>query len=567
MERYRNSWTEECLTRVQLKVVFVTFVLLMAIATSNDVFAQGGSWTTQAPMPTGQAGAAVGVVNGILYAAGGFESGVTTNCVASLEAYNPATNSWSTQAQMPTARFYASAGVVNGILYVIGGLNCEAQELSTVEAYDPATGAWTTKAPMPTARGTHIGGAVNGVIYAIGGLSYNGGAHVLATVEAYDPVTDSWTTKTPMPTARYEFGGGGVVNGVIYALGGAQVDGTALATVEAFDPLTNTWATKTPMPSPRAGLAAAGAIGQILYMAGGYSGANYVPTTLAYDTANDIWTFATPMPTPRANMASAVINGVLYAAGGNNGITNPFQSMYTVEAFTPPLAVGAGPDQVLTSNNIGQATVTLSGSATGGVSPIAYQWTVAGGEAVTQASTPVTMQTLELGFYTFTFTATDANGQSALATTHVSVQLPTIAGAPGPAGPQGPLGAQGPQGSMGPQGVAGPAGSLGPAGPQGPAGPLGPQGPPGLQGLIGAQGATGATGATGPVAQTDSWATVAPDPNAKATPAVVAINGKLYVHGYDSDGMSQASFVPRLSIYTPSSNTWTVGASPALIRA
>jgi N-acetylneuraminic acid mutarotase len=105
---------------------------------------------------------------------------------------------------------------------------------------------------MPTARGTHISGVVNGVIYAIGGLSFNGGAHVLATVEAYDPVTDSWTTMAPMPTARYEFSGSGVVNGVIYALGGSLVDGAPLATVEAFDPSTNTWATKAPMLAPRA---------------------------------------------------------------------------------------------------------------------------------------------------------------------------------------------------------------------------------------------------------------------------------------------------------------------------
>ena len=68
-------------------------------------------------------------------------------------------------------------------------------------------------------------------------------------------------------------------------------------------------------------------------------------------------------------------------------------------------------------------------------------------------------------------------------------------------------------------------------------------------------------------AQTDSWATMAPDPNAKWSPAVVEINGKLYVHGFDTDGVNQSSFVPRLSIYTPSSNTWAIGASPTIIRA
>jgi hypothetical protein len=68
-------------------------------------------------------------------------------------------------------------------------------------------------------------------------------------------------------------------------------------------------------------------------------------------------------------------------------------------------------------------------------------------------------------------------------------------------------------------------------------------------------------------AQTDSWATMAPDPHAKTSPAVVQIDGRLYVHGFDEIFPGYpSSFVPRLSIYTPSSNTWAIGASPALIR-
>jgi len=61
---------------------------------------------------------------------------------------------------------------------------------------------------------------------------------------------------------------------------------------------------------------------------------------------------------------------------------------------------------------------------------------------------------------------------------------------------------------------------------------------------------------------------MAPDPHAKVSPAIAEINGKLYVQGFDQDaGGNQGSFVPRLSIYDPASNTWTIGASPTLIRA
>jgi N-acetylneuraminic acid mutarotase len=58
-----------------------------------------------------------------------------------------------------------------------------------------------------------------------------------------------------------------------------------------------------------------------------------------------------------------------------------------------------------------------------------------------------------------------------------------------------------------------------------------------------------------------AWTTMAPDPHAKYTPVAAAINGKLYVHGFDS------SFVARLGIYDPSSNTWSNGSSPTLVRS
>jgi hypothetical protein len=132
----------------------------------------------------------------------------------------------------------------------------------------------------------------------------------------------------------------------------------------------------------------------------------------------------------------------------------------------PGPLVTAGSDQVLTSNNFGQATVTLNGTAT---SPSGLPLTVAWSQGTTAiASNPVVTLTLGLGSYTFTLTATDQSGQSASAVTHVSVQLPTTAGLIGPQGPTGPTGPQGPKGDPGP---VGPQGAPGAPGPQGPAGP------------------------------------------------------------------------------------------------
>ena len=122
---------------------------------------------------------------------------------------------------MPTRRWFAGAATVDGILRYGGeGPNGCGGVIPTVEAYDPLTDTWTTKAPMPTARYTLGVGVVDGIIYAIGGAN---GTAASTYVEAYDPVTNSWTTKTSMPTARNALVIG-VVNGKIYAIGGNADD-------------------------------------------------------------------------------------------------------------------------------------------------------------------------------------------------------------------------------------------------------------------------------------------------------------------------------------------------------
>ena len=59
--------------------------------------------------------------------------------------------------------------------------------LATVEAYDPATNTWTASAAMPTLRWALAGGVANGVLYAVGGFSPFPNYGVLTTVEAYTP--------------------------------------------------------------------------------------------------------------------------------------------------------------------------------------------------------------------------------------------------------------------------------------------------------------------------------------------------------------------------------------------
>ena len=162
-------------------------------------------------------------------------------------------------------------------------------------------GTWTLKAPMPTPRVGLAVGVVNGILYAVGGAT-QAGSDYLSTAEAYDPARNMWTVKAPMPTPR-EGLAVGVVNGILYAVGGISrpVGGRILSTVEAYDPSTNTWTVKTSMPTHRSGHAV-GVVNGMLYAVGGMGGPGgefSVPlsTVEAYDPTRDMWTTRTPMPT------------------------------------------------------------------------------------------------------------------------------------------------------------------------------------------------------------------------------------------------------------------------------
>ncbi|HTN42504.1 MAG TPA: kelch repeat-containing protein [Nitrospiria bacterium] len=288
-------------------------------------------------MPTWRTGLGVGVLNGILYAVGGDDivcngSTCVGDFLPTVEAYDPATNKWTAKPPMPTARSGLAVGVVNvnghDILYAIGGSD-GVSTLATVEAYDPVANSWTPRASMSTGRYGLGVGVVNGRIYAVGGVI---APSPPAPVEEYNPGTDTWVSKTMMPTERILLGVG-VANDILYAVGGSTDGSNNLSTVEAFDPGTDTWTPETSMPTARGGLAV-GENDGIIYAVGGQlpdiQPGDTVPKRLeAYNPATNTWTALDPMPTGRTLLAAGVVNGILYAVGGDD--------QGTVETFTPSI--------------------------------------------------------------------------------------------------------------------------------------------------------------------------------------------------------------------------------------
>ena len=147
-------------------------------------------WTLKAPMKTGRRFMAVAAVNHMLYVIGGEgkgPGGEVSQSLASVEAYDPATDKWSPKASLPGPLVDAAASVMNGVIYVVGGGPLYWQQRPYVYAYDPARNTWSVQPPMRTTRSEATASVLDGVLYVIGGLNYSDTSLALPTVEAYKP--------------------------------------------------------------------------------------------------------------------------------------------------------------------------------------------------------------------------------------------------------------------------------------------------------------------------------------------------------------------------------------------
>ena len=93
---------------------------------------------------------------------------------------------WKKAAPSPFARVESPAAVVNSKLYLFGGFTEDLDASNQVDVYDPASDSWTRKKDMPT-RLTHLNPAIDGnTIWFAGGFKGKHPGPVTAEVWKYD---------------------------------------------------------------------------------------------------------------------------------------------------------------------------------------------------------------------------------------------------------------------------------------------------------------------------------------------------------------------------------------------
>ncbi|XP_065653878.1 kelch-like protein 3 isoform X2 [Hydra vulgaris] len=243
--------------------------------------------------------------------------GQAPKAIPSVECYDLQLERWYSAADMNSRRCRAGVAVLNGVIYAAGGFN-GALRVRSVDSYNPQKDEWCSVASMEARRSTLGVAVLNGLLYAVGGFD---GTTGLCSCEVYDPITNEWRLLANMGVRRSSVGVG-VLNGYIYAVGG--YDGASrqcLSSVEKYDPVKNEWQFVADMTVRRSGPGVC-VLGGFLYAVGGHDGPHVRKSVEYYNPDAQKWVTVSDMSLARRNAGVAAVDGFLYVVGGDDGTIN-----------------------------------------------------------------------------------------------------------------------------------------------------------------------------------------------------------------------------------------------------
>ena len=127
--------------------------------------------------------------DGTLFVCGGMVSDV--DCPLDLVLkYEMQKNRWTVMNRMITARSFFASGVIDGMIYVAGGNSTDLYELDSAEVLDPFNGSWHPIANMGTNMASYDAAVLNGKLLVTEGWLWP--FYVSPRGQVYDPRTNNW---------------------------------------------------------------------------------------------------------------------------------------------------------------------------------------------------------------------------------------------------------------------------------------------------------------------------------------------------------------------------------------
>jgi N-acetylneuraminic acid mutarotase len=207
-------------------------------------------------------------------------------------------------------------------------------------------GSWAEVAGMPAAKFEAGCAAANGQMYAVSGTTGDN------LVFAYNPALNVWTIPPPLPS-NYAFPGAAGIGNKLYVFGGCQGSDCRVnvsSELDIYDTVSNIWSSGAPMNLARTAMGV-GVINGKIYAAGGQANNyTYQSELQIYDPASNTWMNGQALPVAYSSCGAAVINDKLYVVGGYNGSTtsgslfvyDPTTDRWTTNAPMPTPREGLG---------------------------------------------------------------------------------------------------------------------------------------------------------------------------------------------------------------------------------
>jgi N-acetylneuraminic acid mutarotase len=255
--------------------------------------------------------------------------GVVDNAILSaIEVVPRNPDGWTGMTAAPRGTTESMAAAISGKMYVFGGFfDTGVQALRASNVYDPDADTWTKIADLPRPITGGATAADGNTVWLAGGIAHDASGKLpQASVWKYDSIRDAWTAGPALPKALAN-AAMVRVGRKLRVFGGVDASGVDSADQYVLDldlPQLG-WRTSAPLPVARHHLGATVVNGKV-YAIGGQRGADPVAGRVTdvdvYDWVTNRWTSAAPLPIARSHIGSSTFVGLGNKITVAGGVTN-----------------------------------------------------------------------------------------------------------------------------------------------------------------------------------------------------------------------------------------------------
>ena len=308
----------------------------------------------------------------------------TTVCASPTVREPASSEGWFAAASAPLTVYEAQGAAVGGKVYVFGGFyDTKTRATTRVQRYDPASDAWDTLAPLPE-KVTHAGQAASdNEVFLVGGFVGDHPGVTTDHVWRYDTETNRWSALPSLP-ARRGGGGAALLGRTLHFFGGMIRDhdsyGGDWGDHWMLDVDTGTaWHAAAPLPNPRNHLGAVVLNGRIYAIGGQHLGdevSGNQSSLQRWDPSTGAWSELAPLPSPRGHVSASILvrDGRILVIGGLGQGSHPLREVLEYDPgtdFWRELDPLPAPRQSPVARLIGGRVITTTGGYNG---PHATTW-------------------------------------------------------------------------------------------------------------------------------------------------------------------------------------------------